>query len=442
MLSNARQWLAPTLIVLVMILGGGGSPSPGPELLVELISLLALGIWISAPVKSGTANPFDCTLWIGVALFVAIPILQLTPLPPSIWQALPGRENEIAALSLINEATSWRPISVAPYRTLSSLLSLIPPIMILFLVSRSSLDERTRILAVVAGVGIAAGIVGMLQVASGNAGLFMPYPHEVAGFAAGFQANRNAGADVFVIAIVALVGFCAIRRDLLRSPLGKICFASFGGLLALTTVLSGSRAGSALLLVALVLGITLLFNRLSSRRNIAIGSLGLVILLGFAALTWNNAQLDRTWSRFGRQSETRPELWRDTVFAIREMAPIGSGLGTFSPVMTGVERLEVVDMYWPNRAHNDYLEFALEAGLLGVLMIIGAVIALGVRVIRILRATRSTRQRAQVVCGAGIVTILGLHSIVDYPMRSMAVAGLAAVGIGLLSRVAVGRRSS
>jgi O-antigen ligase len=410
------------------------------ELWVELISLLSLGIWLCAPAAPGAANPPDRALWIGVALFVAVPILQLVPLPPALWHALPGRENEIAALNLIGADQSWRPISVAPYMTLSSLLSLIPPLIVLFLVSRSSLQGRVRILAVIAAVGIAAGLIGMLQVASGNARWFLLYPHQTPRFAAGFQANRNAGADVFLISIIAMAGYCAARRTLIKDLIGKLLLAAFIFLLVLTTVLSGSRAGSVLILIPLALAAALLFgNDLIDRRTTTIGAVVVIALLGLAAMTWNNPQLDRTWSRYADQSEARPELWRDTVFAIKQTAPIGSGLGTFVPVIAAAERLEVVDTTSPNRAHNDYLEFALETGIAGAILVIGLIVALGARGYRILRATSSKRQRVQAICGLGILIVLGLHSIVDYPMRSMAVAGLAAVGIGFLSRVAVGR---
>ncbi|MGN6279407.1 MAG: O-antigen ligase family protein [Sphingomonas sp.] len=420
------------------MLGGGGSPSPHPELYLELLSLASLGIWAIGQKSPGQPNPIDRPLWIGVALFSAIPIIQLIPMPPSLWHMLPGRAGEISALALINEETSWRPISLSPFMTLSSILSLIPPITILFFVSRATLDERTRILATVASVGVAAGFAGVLQVASGNAGWLMPYPREVVGFATGFQANRNAGADVFLITILALAAYCSIKRDLLRTAIGKIAFAAFSALLTLMTILSGSRAGSALLLVVAASAATLLVRRLD-RRRIAIFAVGAIVVIGGFAATWNNAQIERTWSRFSHQPEARPELWRDTIFAIKELAPVGSGVGTFQPVMEEAERLEAVDVYTPNRAHNDYLEYALEAGVAGIVAVIGGVIALAMRAVGILRVTRSNRQRAQAICGIGILAILGLHSLVDYPMRSMAVAGLAAAGIGFLSRVAVGR---
>jgi hypothetical protein len=47
---------------------------------------------------------------------------------------------------------------------------------------------------------------------------------------------------------------------------------------------------------------------------------------------------------------------------------------------------------------------------------------------------RRPADRAQTVLGGAILLILAFHSLVDYPLRSMALACLAGVGAGLLSR--------
>lgn len=443
MLNNARQWLTPALVAFVMVFGGGGSPAPLPELLVELASLLALGAWLfSRPVHG--PNPSDRPLWIGIVIFVAIPLIQLVPLPPALWHALPGRDGEIAALGLIGQADSWRPISMAPYMTLASTLSLIPPIVILYFVSQLSLDERTKVLGTVAAIGLAAGMIGMLQVASGNGRWFLFYAHQSPGFATGFQANRNAGADVFLISGIAAVSYCGARASLIKNALGKLVLAAIILTLLLLVVLTGSRAGTALSLIAIGVSAFVLFSgkragKRAATKLLAIAGIVAVVALGIVVATWNNAQIGRTWARFSITSEARTDLWKDTLFAIHQTAPVGSGLGTFVPVMTAAERLEVVDTSTPNRAHDDYLEYALETGLAGGVALIGILLVLALRAYRTLSVTRSNRQRIQVIAALGFLGILGLHSIVDYPMRSMAVAGLAAVGIGFLSRVAVGR---
>ena len=65
----------------------------------------------------------------------------------------------------------------------------------------------------------------------------------------------------------------------------------------------------------------------------------------------------------GGRGDTRFDLWQDTLTAIGNFWPVGSGLGSFSRAILPSERFAVIDETFPNRAHNDYLEFLLEAGL-------------------------------------------------------------------------------
>ena len=99
--------------------------------------------------------------------------------------------------------------------------------------------------------------------------------------------------------------------------------------------------------------------------------------------------------------------------------------------MIAAERLEVLDPTSPNRAHNDFLELAIEGGLpaLIVLLAIGAVLVRAA-----LHGLRqgSAAQQVQVLFGCGALSLLCLHSLVDYPLRSMALAALAAVAAGML----------
>src|SRR3546814_7096221 len=59
-------------------------------------------------------------------------LLQLGPLPPGLWTALPGREFLLSA-PLSQE--TWRPWSLTPSTTINAPSSLIVPVVTLFLVS-------------------------------------------------------------------------------------------------------------------------------------------------------------------------------------------------------------------------------------------------------------------------------------------------------------------
>ena len=94
----------------------------------------------------------------------------------------------------------------------------------------------------------------------------------------------------------------------------------------------------------------------------------------------------------------------------------------------------------PNRAHNDFLELALEAGLPGLLLLTALGGALVWRMVRRLRDAGAVEgPRAQVWFAAGVLVLLATHSLVDYPLRSMALATLAGVASGMIL-APVGRR--
>ena len=62
---------------------------------------------------------------------VALPALQLVPLPPSVWTSLPGAAPG-GPFTFLDRELPWAPISVAPTGTWLSLMSLLPPLAVFF----------------------------------------------------------------------------------------------------------------------------------------------------------------------------------------------------------------------------------------------------------------------------------------------------------------------
>jgi hypothetical protein len=125
-----------------------------------------------------------------------------------VWQALPGREIERAALDLIGASASWRPLSLSPSRTLASLLSLGPPLALMIMAGGLPFEVRKLLLAGIAGMTVISAVLGAAQLAAGGAA-FRLYEHTHSGWLTGFQANRNAQADVLLIGMVALAAALA-----------------------------------------------------------------------------------------------------------------------------------------------------------------------------------------------------------------------------------------
>ena len=431
---RAQNLIATLLVALAVVLGGGGSPAPLPELALQLSSLMALVAWAflaQAPLPTAARQA-----WTIAAILVALPLVQLIPLPPFLWHALPARQTEVMALDLVGAADSWRPWSVAPARTLASLLAVMVPAIVLLMTASLGRAGRGMIMAALAGTGMLALLIGVAQMTGGSAQSFRFYVPDV-GYLNGFQANHNSAADVLLIAMIAFAAAVrewADRRGLPHHAgyrLGLIGGATV--LFSLGVFLTASRAGALLLPVAwaAVLFIVWPWLRFSRRTWTVIALAGLASVVAAAIFLQSNGVIVRITGRFEFAGEFRPQLWKDARYAIAQYFPLGAGVGTFAPVFIAIERLEVVDPSVPNRAHNELLEVMMEAGVPGVL----ALMAISLILTRLLLAgwrRAPAGSPAQVLLAGGTFSVIALHSLVDYPLRSMSLACIAAAAAGLL----------
>ena len=134
--------LACGYIALLLLLGGGGSPAPASELACQVLAAIAALLWLWAvPADTRRSVP---GLGLIIGLIAALPAIQLIPLPPVLWQALPDRADLIDALGLIGQQDSWQPWSIAPHRTFAALLSLGPPLLALALASQLDATNSWR----------------------------------------------------------------------------------------------------------------------------------------------------------------------------------------------------------------------------------------------------------------------------------------------------------
>lgn len=426
----ALLWLSLCFLPLLLIFGGGGTPAPLSELVCQLLAALALVGWVTlrGPERLADAR----SLWLVLGLIVLIPALQLIPLPPALWQALPARDLLRDSLALVGADQRWHSLSVAPQRTLEGLLAMLPPLMALVLTASLSAAGRQVLLKAIGIFALVSVAVGAAQMASAGKGPLLFYAGTDGTTLNGFQANRNAQVDVLLIGLLALVA--AWHR---RAGHSRAAMAALGALalvLLLGAFLTGSRAGIAL--APLVMGWCLylvkgeIFARTSlfRARNLALaGLLGLALAL----VSLQTRPVQQVLSRFDFSGEYRPDIWRDTLFAIGQYWPSGSGLGTFTRVIGPAEQYAAIGPSLPNRAHNEFLELLLEGGL-PLALAWGA--AAGLVLVALLRALRGKTAvpQAQAVFAAGTLTIVTLHSLVDYPLRSMALAGLVGVATALV----------
>ena len=445
-LPPRRSWPLPgtalcmTLVGLAIVLGGGGTVNPHTETVLQfLTALIIIPLVASAGWQRGLGR-----IHVGAqtlaGLILLLPVLQLIPLPPAIWHALPGRAVEVQSLALIQADHAWMPLTMAPARTFASLLAMICPVLLMLQVSRLSVRGRNWLCATIVAAGGASLLIGVLQLSHTGGWTWSPYSQFSEGYLVGFQANRNAEVDFLMIAMLAVgVLFTTRLSD------GKSHVVTWVGfvlsLLAFSVglLMTGSRTGIALCLPMIVfLGLMVwptLRNKITALWWLA-GSLATV--LAGSALLLQLQSVQKVVARFSLEKEARWDLWADTWYAIHQVWPFGSGIGTIVPMLEAAERLEVVDLTRPVRAHNDWLEWTLEGGLPG-LVILGLILAVvGVIVVRaaieVSRGDETPGRRSQVIFGCGVLLIEALHAIMDYPLRSMSLAALTAVAMAFLLR--------
>jgi hypothetical protein len=133
-----------------------------------------------------------------------------------------------------------------------------------------------------------------------------------------------------------------------------------------------------------------------------------------------------------RGGETRLETAGPTIEAIRDSFPLGTGPGSFEAVFPGYEDPADVRPIFMNHAHNDWLELVLEAGLAGMLLAAGGFVWFIVQLLRVWTPGADGMRRLQRAASISLGVLL-LHSVVDYPLRTPAVACVAALLLALLA---------
>jgi hypothetical protein len=114
--------------------------------------------------------------------------------------------------------------------------------------------------------------------------------------------------------------------------------------------------------------------------------------------------------------------------------PFGAGTGSFVSVFPQFEAQQDLLRTFANRAHNDFAEAALESGVFAVALIVVFAVWFVRKGIQVWRNTHDVSASYLTLTRAAwiMVGLLALHSFVDYPLRTTALASLAAFSCALL----------
>lgn len=416
----AREERLPAILLTILfgmlcVAGGASREDVLAQAVIRGAAVLAMLVQVIFGRLPDLSRYRACTWLLGS--MIAVAALQLVPLPPVIWTALPGR-GFITASPL--GATGWRPINLVPDAGWNALFSLLVPLGMLFLLSALSNKSVCRVRYLLIGATIFSALLALLQ--AGDIAPENPLINGSATDYAGIFANRNHQALFLAIGIL-LAWFWGARggrswRD--RRRWLAICIIM---LLFVSILVTGSRAGALLGAIAAVTGPLFTMPRHVGRGSsrlaqifwpaTALAIVGSAVVL--SAYFGRALSLDRA-SSMSLDSEFRLRSLGTVWDAAKVYLPFGAGLGTFDNVFRIAEPFKLLEPTYFNHAHNDFLETIIETGVFGPLILVcGLIWGVPKFVAALMHGDHEARMGR---LGALITMLVMIASLSDYPSRT------------------------
>jgi O-antigen ligase len=430
---SKRNWLFVTLAAIFIWapLPWGSNEAAFWHLLVGLVFLLAALCCFSVAGGSQMLSPVVKKSW--------LPIL-----------ALVGFQCWVGAQYLFG-------LTISPYDTYVD-IQLGVAYTLFFILCLQLINTREK-LKIFATVFVLAGtfqaFYGSFMTLSGLEYGFFEEKYRFRGVATGTYMARNHYAGFLEMSLAVGIGLMLsqLRTDrskgwqdrwhrLLETILSpKFRLRLYLAIMVVGLVLSRSRMGNMAFFVSVTLCglLALYFQRRHHKqrinRNIIVFFVSMAIIDVFIVTNWFG--LDKLVERMEKtsvESELRDEAARDTLKIWADYPVAGTGAGTFQ---LAYPRYRGADVHVAQfTAHNDYLEFASETGLVGIVL-------LGFAVLHILwQGIRAQiERRSRFLQGMGFASTMGIvailiHSFTDFNLQipANALAFMVILAFGCIAR--------
>lgn len=400
---------------------GGGSRGAG-DLVVHLLALAALPL---AMVRAGAHPPVGPQRWIQLwfAFAAGLLVLQLLPLPSGLWQRLPLRADLAPDLTAAGVPTGWQPLTLDTWGTVRGLLWLVTAYTAWCLIGTLPPEAQVRWLKVAVVLGVAMALLGFSQAAAGRQPTLRFHPFHNEFGASGTFANRNHfGALMAMLAPLAVgLGRVGLAR---RHPAAFSWYLA-AVVLVLAAALSFSRAG--FLLAALASSVAVVgawrwgapevAAARKVRHGLPLAGAAVLAIVGVATYAWTQlaARLDKD-----PLDDLRMQYLQHGFSAVKAYLTWGTGVGGFRWAYAPFEAPRDMGETYALHAHNDLLEVALETGWLGLLLL-AVLLAVLAAAVRQSLGPKASPHALLMIATVIAITVPLLHSLVDYPLRTLSV---------------------
>ncbi len=365
--------------------------------------------------------------------------LQIVPLPAGLVRLLsPGT---YALHKLYDPAaahTAFLTLSVAPGQTFREALEILTYFLLAYLVIRTVTHGRQirAVIVTLVGMGVFEALYGLYELKAAHPRiLFYPKvfsPNSVTGTFVN-QSHLSGYLEMIVPLALGLViarmnlfsfGTKGLREKFLlwtsQGVVTNLLLAAAVVVMALGIVNSHSRAGLIVLFFSffLVFGLGVLaYSRAGFRQPWIRNFIRVTFLVVLVMALY--AGIGSTIQRFSLDNlihEDRPLYWANAASMIGDFPFFGTGLGTFVSAYPAYEKRGGQDMLLVH-AHNDYLEYLVELGVVGAVLFFGIIIYLSVQAFLAWRARRNPEAKGLALGGIVALAGMGLHTITDFNLH-------------------------
>lgn len=432
-LTRANATLA--YLACVLLLGGASAAGFTGNALLQIGGAMIAGwsLWDSG--EGETTHTGLRRFFLALVLLWGV---QFIPMPPGLWQHLPGRGPVFQGFTQLGSPAPWLTLGLAPWHALASIAWWIPALALFASMRAPESPPARHVVWTITAVAVVSVAFGSVQVAGGN---FYFYEITNYGDGPGFFANSNHQGS-FLLAALALWGCWAIGEQRAAGPLAsklapklapkQAVEAGIALLLTFGVIVSGSLACQLLLLPVIAALLLVAFPDFRVPMPIALLA-ALAVVAAFALfLLFGPAANDLT-AKGDVPGISRHDFLFTGARILRDFAPFGSGTGTFFELYRWYEDPAQIGTTFVNHAHDDLLETLIETGVFGL-----AAIALfvGWFARRAWALWSGARRNAMQLAASMVIGTELIHSLVDYPLRTAAMSTVMAIACVLLVRQA------
>ncbi|WP_333970079.1 O-antigen ligase family protein [Alteromonas mediterranea] len=395
-------------------------------------------------------------------VFLTWQLINIVPLPFSLVETL--RPERVSFL--LNEniqgmksiSSQWLPLSfdvgqsdVIFFKSLAYCF--------LFFITLTLVNTGKRlryILIVISAAGVFQAIYGSLEVLSGlQYSLVFKLP--VSHIATGSFVYKNHYANFLLLCLSAAIGYmiASLRvrsgsspRERLRRIVrfwlsNKVLFRIGIIIMVIALVMSRSRMGNSAFFIAMTITATLglIYFKPRQKSYVALFISMLVIDILIVSSLFGLKQVQQRIEQTNLTQESRDEVVTDALPLLSQYGVIGTGGGTFYTVYPQVQSESIQHFY--DHAHNEYLQFAIEFGIVGAAIIAMLVLLCAKSALSAMRHRRHPLPRGTAFATVMAVIGMALHSTVDFPLQAPANTAIFIIllALGALSRdIPMGRQ--